>query len=244
MAGALAMAAYALEEDRGPRTAMLLGFVVDKLAEGIAAMQPAPGSPEYQAALGSVWAGMRGKDAFVAKWDPIVRGERGAVAVLGPPLPAERAKFMHGLLADALAVAGVNRPESFEWIRGLPADHGAALSVLADFLVERTCWDAGAETPKATLHAAYAKWLKAAKVAHPERYADAEVLTFNAFCRELNLSLAVQDARPERKGEARPRTWKGIRLLPPTGEPAGDVAIRREAELLAALEQAFAVPSA
>jgi len=235
-----AMADYAID-GQGPRTAMLLGFVVDMLAEGIAAMQAAPGSPGYPAALAGVWSRVKGKAAFVAKWDPLVRGEHGAVAVLGPPLPAERAKFLHGLLADALDVVGVHRPESFEWIRGLPGGHGAAVSVLGDFVVERTRWDADAETPKADLHSAYVQWLEAAKVAHPERYGDAEELTFKAFCCELNLSLVVQDARPERKGEARPRTWKGIRLLPPTKEPAGTVAIRWEAGFVEALRQSLVV---
>ena len=249
------MAEFAIEAYRpGPekKIGQPLVYMVDMLAEGIAAIEAekkgaAPRSVEYQVELCKVYGGICGRMEYVTKWEKRIRAawheHDVCVRKFGAAdKPADDAKFMHGLLADALDVVGLHRPESNDWIKGLPKKDGARISVVGDFLVERCCWDATANTAKATLHAAYVQWLKAAKTAHPERYDEAEELTLDAFAREMNLSQAVQNTRPETKGEARPRTWKGIRLLPPTSEPAGDVAIRWESEFAETLRHSLAVP--
>lgn len=239
-----------------------LEFIVENLADGIARMEAetAGDKTTFDAALLRMWClpNFGANCATFAKtWEARIRQawreyevneevrlpEEHPAPDRTATEPADDPKLMRELLADALDVVGVHRPESNDWIKGLPIEGSKVVSVLVDFVVERTRWDATAETSKAALYADYVQWLEAAKVAHPERYGDAEKPTLKVFCREVNLSLTVQDARPERKGEARPRTWKGIRLLPPTSEPAGDVAIRREPHLAEALRQALVMPS-
>lgn len=259
---------YAVE-NRGAGTSDLLGYVLDKLVEVVAELEAAE-TPDnanaLTAALAKVWCTPSlapNREAFVVKWSERIReawreyeGEaardlRRVETQIGPvrepprhaTKPAEDPKLVRALLADALDIVGIHRPASFDWIKGLPVGHGEQRSVLADFRVERACWDATAETSKVALHHEYEMWLAAAKEAHPERYDTAEPLTLNAFTREMNLSLAVSDVRPAEKGEKRdPRCWKGVRILPPSAEPAGDKAIRTEAEFAEALRKAFVVP--
>jgi hypothetical protein len=65
----------------------------------------------------------------------------------------------------------------------------------------------------------------------------------NAFAREVNLSLATREGRPHLKWtEERKETWKGIYILPPSEEPAGDKAIRWEAEHRNAIRLSLTVP--
>ncbi len=218
MARALGMSQRAIKSD-GPNIERCLGFVVDMLAEGVAAMRAAPGTLEYQAALANVWCGMCGKVDFVAKWTRRVRGDKGVEKLTRVPMsPAETSNLVHGLLADALAVVGVHRPKSYEWIKGLPLDDRAQISVLTDFVVKQTCWDANATTDKAAFFAEYLAWLDRAKSADPKRYGAARPLTLKALASQINLSLATSNTRPERKGEKRPEAWKGIRLLRPSPE--------------------------
>ena len=176
---------------------------------------------------------------FVGKWEQRIleAWQKGAD-------PAKDAVLMRELLADALVVVDVKRPESFGWIKGLRKDNGAQLLALGDFLVERCQEDPAAETLKKDLHIEYLNWLKAAKLAHPERYGARKPLSFNAFAREINLSLATTEARPHLKWtEERKETWKGIRILPPNDDPAGDKAIRWTAEVVARLRLSLTVPT-
>jgi hypothetical protein len=239
-----------------------LGFIVDKLAEGIARMEAetAGDKTTFDAALTRVWCkpnfGLN-RNAFAKNWDTRIRRawreyeievkllEEQPDPGIAATEPADDPKLMHGLLADALDVVGVHRPESNKWIKGLPAKHSAAVSVLIDFVVERCCWDATAETAKADFHAEFLKWLEAAKAAHPKRYAGAEKLGLKAFATEINLSLTTAEGPRlnEKQSIGRGHTWKGIRLLPPSNEPAGDVAIRREAGLSEALRRASVIPT-
>ena len=234
------MAEFAIEAYRpGPVVGQPLRYILDELAEGIAAMRAAPGSLEYQVALAGVYSGMRGDAVYVAKWEKSIR-EAWRKYEVGTK-PADDPKLIHSLLADALKVVGVLKPR--DWIKGLPADHREQRSVLGDFRVERCDWDEGTETAKAALYDEYVKWLAAAKLAHPERYGNSEPLKMKAFARELNLSLATIEARPHLKWtEERKETWKGIRILPPGEEPAGDKAIRWNADAAEALRRSLAMP--
>jgi hypothetical protein len=253
MAEVQAMAEFAIEgyrPGREKRVGRPLNYIVDKLAEGIAAMRAAPDSLEYQVALARVYSGMRGGAAYVSKWEKRIRAAWCEYDVdvrkLGAGTkPTDDSKFMHGLLGDALEVVGVHRPDSNGWIKGLPKNDGAHISVLGDFRVERCCWDADAETSKADLHAEYLKWLDAAKKVHPERYRESKSLKLKRFATEFNLSLATFEGQRcnEKVSIGRQHTWKGIRILPENNEPAGDKAIRWEAEFREILRQALTAPT-
>jgi len=158
--------------------------------------------------------------------------------------PSDDPKFMRRLLADALRTVGEEKP--FDWIKGLPANNRAQVSVLGDFRVERCGWDETKETLKDELHAEYLEWLEAAKATHPERYGTIEPLSMKAFAREFNLSWGTRESRTRHKQDVareRKETWRGIYILPPSDERAGDKAIREEEEDRKALLQSLTTPS-
>ena len=266
-------AEFAIEVYRpGPKKAAgrLLVGILDVLVEGLAEMEAEEAEKkvktEEQRAEWEMKGGRRGakltalagvgrkpnlrkhRSAFSPRWEERIYKvwrDHEAKVKRGRPAtkPSADPKFMRRLLADALRTVGIEKP--FEWIKGLPADNRAQVSVLGDFRVERCGWDETKVTLKADLHAEYWEWFKAAKTAHPERYGTIEPLKFNAFARAFNSSWGTREARTTHKQDVkkdRKDTWKGIHILPPSKECAGDKAIRVEAETRKTLLQALAVP--